>query len=303
MEKIIPFIVFTAWFLFPGIFPASGTQADTEKIPVVASIYPLKDIIQQVGGERVRVDVMVPPGATPHTFEPRPSDMIRLQKARLFVMVGAGLEFWAGKTIRSAGAKGLKVLVLSEGLPLIYGEEVRGDRGGHGGESADPHVWLDPLLTKEMADRVANALGEIDPSGGRYFRESAGRFKKEIDRLHAFIAGRVRTFTIKEYVAFHPAWNYFARRYGLKAAGVIEESPGKEASPRHIARLVNEVRRAGVRVVFAEPQFSPKAAEVIAREAGARVLYLDPLGGAGRGGDTYIGLMRYNFSVMEEAMK
>jgi len=221
------------------------------------------------------------------------------------VIIGAGLEFWAEKAIKSAGGKGLKVLVLSEGLPLIYGAGSRDGHGTHQGQkSADPHVWLDPLLTKEIVNRIAAALVELDSSHERYFRENAERFKREIDSLDAFIAGKVKTFRTKEYVTFHPAWNYFSRRYGLRVAGVIEESPGKEASPKHIARIVNEVKRAGTRVVFAEPQFSSKTAEVIAREAGAKVLLLDPIGGPGlRGRDTYIGLMRYNLSMLEEAMK
>jgi ABC-type Zn uptake system ZnuABC Zn-binding protein ZnuA len=105
-------------------------------------------------------------------------------------------------------------------------------------------------------------------------------------------------------VTFHPAWNYFSKRYGLKVAGVIEESPGRESSPKHIAKIVSEIKRINSRIVFAEPQFNPKIAEVIAKEAGAKVLFLDPIGGADvKGRDTYIGLMRYNLSVMEEGMR
>lgn len=301
------FLLLVCVFSLLAVRMSSAGQGpfSAEKLNVVVSIYPLKDMVQQVGGDRIHVDFMVPPGATPHTFEPKPSDMIRIQGARMFVIIGAGLEFWAEKAIKSAGGKGLKVLVLSEGLPLIYGAGSRDGHGTHQGQkSADPHVWLDPLLTKEIVNRIAAALVELDSSHERYFRENAERFKREIDSLDAFIAGKVKTFRTKEYVTFHPAWNYFSRRYGLRVAGVIEESPGKEASPKHIARIVNEVKRAGTRVVFAEPQFSSKTAEVIAREAGAKVLLLDPIGGPGlRGRDTYIGLMRYNLSMLEEAMK
>jgi ABC-type Zn uptake system ZnuABC Zn-binding protein ZnuA len=299
--SLITCIVFPLSF---GISPAQGKPADTEKIAVVVSIYPLKDMVERVGGEMVRVDFIVPPGASPHTFEPKPSDMMKVHNSRLFVIVGAGLEFWAEKAIRSAGGKGLKVLTLSDGLPLVYGTDSHDDHHRSQGRSADPHVWLDPQLAKEMVNSIARALIELDRSHAPYFRENAERFRREIDSLDAFIAGRVRTFRIKEYVTFHSAWNYFSRRYGLRVVGVIEESPGKEPSPKHIARLINEVKRTGARVVFAEPQFSPKLAEVIAREAGAKVLLLDPNGGPGLPGrDTYIGLMRYNLSVLEGAMK
>jgi ABC-type Zn uptake system ZnuABC Zn-binding protein ZnuA len=299
--------VFTACIVFllcAGVSLVHGEPSDRERIPVVVSIYPLKDMVQQVGGDRVRVDFIVPPGASPHTFEPKPSDMMKIHNAKLFVIVGAGLEFWAGKAVRSAGDSRLKVLTLSDGLPLLNGtdahDEVHRSRGG----SADPHVWLDPLLAKEMVNSIAGALIELDPSRERYFRENAERFRAEIDRLDAFIAAKIRTFRIKDYVTFHSAWNYFSRRYGLRVLGVIEESPGKEPSPRHIAQLVNDVKRTGTRVVFAEPQFSPKIAEVIAREAGVKVLFLDPNGGPGlHGRESYVGLMRYNLSVLEEAMK
>ncbi|MCL4475384.1 MAG: metal ABC transporter substrate-binding protein [Nitrospirae bacterium] len=305
MKKLIPLITCIFFSLSLGISFAHGKPADTEKIPVVVSIYPLKDMVQQVGGDRVQVDFMVPPGASPHTFEPKPSDMMRVHNARMFVIVGAGLEFWAEKAIRSAGGKDLKVLILSDGLPLIYGADSHDEhRGLQGQKRADPHVWLDPVLAKEMVNAIATALVAVDSSHGRYFRENAERFKKEIDSLDAFIAEKVKTFRTKEYVTFHPAWNYFSRRYGLRVVGVIEESPGKEPSPKHIARLVNEVKRIRARVVFAEPQFSPKVAGVIAKEAGAKVLFLDPNGGPGlQGRDTYIGLMRYNLSVLEGAMR
>jgi ABC-type Zn uptake system ZnuABC Zn-binding protein ZnuA len=304
MKTLFPLITCVVLFLFFGISPAQGKPADTEKIAIVVSIYPLKDMVGQIGGDRVQVVFMVPPGASPHTFEPKPQDMVKVHKARLFVIIGAGLEFWADKAIRSAGGRDLKVLTLSDGLPLLSGTDGHDDHLPSHSRSADPHIWLDPQIAKEMVNSIARALIELDPSRGGYFRENAERFKKEIDNLDAFIAGKVKTFRIKEYVTFHSAWNYFSRRYGLRVAGVIEESPGKEPSPKHIARLAEEVKRTGAHVVFAEPQFSPKIAEVIASEAGAKVLFLDPNGGPGLPGrDTYIGLMRYNLSVLESAMK
>lgn len=304
MNIIRVFTTCVVLLLCAGVSSVHGGPSDRERVPVVVSIYPLKDMVQQVGGDRVRVDFIVPPGASPHTFEPKPSDMVKVHNAKLFVIVGAGLEFWAEKAIRSAGDGRLKVLTLSNGLPLLYGTDQHDEDLRSRARSADPHVWLDPQLAKEMVTSIAGALIELDPPSERYFRENAERFRAEIDRLDAFIAAKVRTFSIKDYVTFHPAWNYFSRRYGLRVLGVIEESPGKEPSPRHIARLVSEVKRTGARVVFAEPQFSPKIAEVIAREAGVRVLFLDPNGGPGlRGRESYVGLMRYNLSVLEEAMK
>ena len=115
-------------------------------VSVVTSIYPLKDLVHQVGGEKIKVDFIVPPGASPHTFEPKPSDMKKISTARLLVIIGAGFEFWADKAVKSAGKKDLKVLVLSEGMPLIRGDHHHGEEEkDHGEEAADPHIWLDPL--------------------------------------------------------------------------------------------------------------------------------------------------------------
>ena len=157
---------------------------------------------------------------------------------------------------------------------------------------------------KTVVDKVKNALSKADPEGEAYYRENAEKYKKDLDALHIEIMNRVKSFRVKEYVTFHPAWNYFSKRYGLRVAGVIEESPGREPSPKHIAKIVSEIKKINSKIVFAEPQFNPKIAEVVAKEAGAKVLFLDPIGGANvKGRDTYIGLMRYNLSVMEEGMR
>lgn len=277
--------------------------ACAEKINVVVSIYPLKDIVQQVGGDRVKVDFIVPPGASPHTFEPTPSDMIKIHSARLFVIIGAGLEFWADKAIRAAGGKDLTIISLSNGIHLIPEVPSHGGKEGHHTHgAADPHIWLDPLLMKDMAQKIADTLCVLDSAGRAYYAEKAEAFKKELDRLHLELSEKTSRFRTKEYITFHPAWNYFSRRYGLRVAEVIEESPGKEASPRHIAKIIKEIKRIGTKVIFAEPQFNPRIAEIIAKEAGARVLLLDPIGSPEQR-SSYLALIRYNLSIMKEAMQ
>lgn len=274
-----------------------------ERVNVVVSIYPLRDIVQQVGGDRVNVTFMVPPGASPHTFEPTASDMAKISKSEMFVIIGSGLEFWADKALKSAKGKTTRIVVLSRGMPLLHGEH-EGHGSPHDSETADPHIWLDPFLVKDMAQKIADTLGEIDPTNRPYYMGKVESFKKELDQLHTEITESIKTFRTREYVTFHPAWNYFSRRYGLKVLGVIEESPGKEASPKHIAGIIRAIRRSGAKAVFAEPQFNPKIAEVIAKEAGARVLFLDPIGSPDlKGRDKYLALLRYNLSILQEALK
>ncbi|MDI6745177.1 MAG: metal ABC transporter substrate-binding protein [Thermodesulfovibrionales bacterium] len=289
-----------------AVFLSFAHASFAEKIRVVASIHPLGDIVKQVGKDRVSVKVMLPAGASPHTFEPTPAEMMELQNAKVLVKVGAGLEFWAKKMMKAAGNRKLIIIEAASELPLIrhvHSHVGVSEEKGHQ-ESADPHVWLDPVLMKTVVDKIQNAFSKADPWGETYYRENAEKYKKDLDALHSEIVNRVKSFKSKEYVTFHSAWNYFSKRYGLRVAGIIEESPGREPSPKHIAKIVSEIKRIKSKVVFAETQFNPKIAEAIAKEAGAKVLFLDPIGGANvKGRDTYIGLMRYNLSVMEDGMK
>jgi zinc transport system substrate-binding protein len=279
-------------FLF--ILIASSSYG--EKIKVIASIAPLADFAKQVGGERVDVKLLLPPGASPHIFEPTPTTMKDISEARVFVKIGAGLEFWADKLIQASGNKRLIIIDSSSGIPLIR------EYHSHGTGGADPHIWLDPVIASSIVTKIEKALIEADPQSAEFYKQNASMYKKKLLQLNNDISAKVKTFRIKEYVTFHPAWNYFSRRYGLRVAGVIEESPGKEPSPKHLEKIIKEINRIGSRVVFVEPQFNPKIAEVIAKESHARVLSLDPIGGQ-KGRETYIDMMRYNISVMGSVMR
>ncbi len=270
-----------------------------EKIKVIASIYPLGDFVKQVAGDNVDVRVLLPPGASPHTFEPTSKAIKDVSEARVFIKVGSGLEFWAEKIIKSSGNKKLIVIDCSKGLSLIKLQE---KQHNHHISEYDPHIWLDPLNVIKIIDKILKTLSEVDPSNAALYRKNAELYKESILKLDGEIANSVKNLKIKEYVTFHPAWNYFSKRYGLKVAGVIEESPGKEPGPKHIDKIIKEIKRIGSKVVFVEPQFNPKIASVIAKEANAQIVYLDPIGGQ-KGKETYIDMMKYNISSIERAMK
>jgi zinc transport system substrate-binding protein len=291
MKRQVP----AALVLLIFIFVASTAFA--QPIKVVASIYPVGDMVKEVGGDRVEVRVLLPPGASPHVFEATPGMAKELSRARIFFEVGAGLEFWAEKLVRASGER-IRIVVLSDGMKLLREE------GGHGHEhgTANPHIWLDPVLAIEMVRKVEKALEEADAQGAGIYRRRSAEYIAKLQALDAEIRKAVSTFSIKSFVSFHPAWDYFALRYGLNSAGVIEESPGKEPSPRKLQAIVKAIKDYHIRAVFAEPQLNPKAAEVIAREAGVRVIMLDPEGGL-PGRETYLGLMKYNLERLKEAMQ
>ncbi|HSQ83961.1 MAG TPA: metal ABC transporter substrate-binding protein [Desulfobacterales bacterium] len=299
-----------------------STLCMAEKIPVTASIYPIADMVQQVGGDYVDVTFVIPAGASPHTFEPKPSLVKKFSSARIFFMVGAGLEFWAEKFVSLAGP-GLTTVVLSDGVSLIHTVENRheheaehhlekktehrqAESGISGRESkvANPHIWLNPLIAKSMVNKITAVLCDADHPHIKYYEQRSRNFLEKIDQLDRLITDRVANFKIKKYVSFHASWVYFARRYGLESAGVIEAAPGRNPTPIQIKNIVATIKKYHIRAVFAEPQLNPRAAEVIAREAEVNVLLLDPLGGPNlKGRNTYIDLMKYNLNVMQEAMK
>ncbi len=259
---------------------------------VVASIAPLADFARHVGGERVQVDLMVPPGASPHTYEPTPAQLRTLSRARLLVLNGVGLEFWADDVVKAVDNPDLVVVQTAEGLEIVQGDE-------HGG--GNPHVWLDPLNAIHQVERIRDALIQVDPEGEAVYRANADRYIAELKALDQEIRETVATFSSRKFIAFHAAWIYFARRYGLEQAAVVERSPGKEPSPAEIAEVVQTAKAIGAKAIFAEPQFPTKAAQVIAAESGAQVLLLNPLGLPPD--YDYLEMMRYNLGEMAKALK
>ncbi|MFZ3048879.1 MAG: metal ABC transporter substrate-binding protein [Desulfatirhabdiaceae bacterium] len=288
---------------------ALTSYAFAKPVKIMASIYPVGDMIRQVGGELVDVTVVVPPGASPHTFELKPATIKTFSASRLFFMVGAGLEFWANAAVKASG-KSIQTVVLSDDMPLIQmaghlhdSDAEKVTKKPHH-ESANPHIWLDPILAKQMVGRIVQVLSAADPEHAIQFASRGEAYSKKLDDLDRSIKDSVRTFKIKKYVAFHPAWDYFALRYGLECDGVIEASPGRNPTPKMIAHIVKTIQASKIQAVFAEPQFNPQVADVIAREAGVRVLFLDPIGGSNvPGGQTYLDLMNRNMSIIREAMQ
>jgi zinc transport system substrate-binding protein len=282
-------------FLLTFILSASGVFA--RQLKVVASIYPVGDMVKEVGGDRVEVRVLLPPGASPHIFEPTMKTAKDISQSRLFFGIGAGLDSWAEKLVRASG-ENIRVVPLSEGMKLLREEGEHGHEHGPG----NPHIWLDPVLAVEMLKKIERVLEETDPPGASVYRRRSAEYTAKLQALDAEIRKTVSAFGIKSFVSFHPAWDYFALRYGLKSVGVIEESPGKEPSPQKLQAIVKAIRDHHIKAVFAEAQLNPRAAEVIAREAGVKVIMLDPEGGL-PGRETYLGLMRYNLERMKEAMQ
>jgi zinc transport system substrate-binding protein len=313
MERLFMKIkILRIFVLFLSVFSAIQLQASEclgEKVPVIASIFPVADMVKQVGGMYVDVTIVIPSGASPHTFEPRPSLLKKISKARVFFMIGAGLELWAGNFARLSNNQ-LVTVKLSEGIPLIkLSKHNHGGFDPHhgakdiGSDFANPHIWLDPNIAKLMVNKIISVLCKLDNKNMKYYEQSGLAYLDKLDTLHDLISSTVEKFKIKKYVCFHPAWDYFARQYELESVGVIEAAPGRNPTPRNIKKIVSLIKQYHIRAVFAEPQLNPKVAEVIAGEADVKVLLLDPMGGPDiKGRNSYFDLMKYNLKVLQEAM-
>lgn len=259
------------------------TGSAAEPVPVFVSILPQKYFVQQIGGDRVAVEVMVQPGASPHAYEPKPRQMGALATTRAYFAIGVSFESaWLGRI--SAANPGMKIVHTDEGVEKIAMADPHAE-GGHSGEAhsredhhhggLDPHIWLSPPLVKIQAGTILAALQEIDPAHREDYEANCRKFLAEVDRLDA----RLRTlFSGKKglrFMVFHPAWGYFARAYGLTQLTV--EIEGKDPKPAQLMALIREAREKNIRVIFVQPQFSAKSASLVAREIGGRVVDADPL--------------------------
>jgi zinc transport system substrate-binding protein len=273
---------------------ASASPATNDKLLVAASIAPLADFTHQVGGDHVQVITLVPPGASPHTFELSPSQVEQVASARLLVLNGVGLEYWADRLVAGAGNPKLVVVDTSQGIDIL-------ERDGNG-SGGNPHIWLDPQNAIAQVSLIRDALIQADPAHADDYQASAESYVDELRTLDQEIATEVATWSKRQFIAFHPAWVYFARRYGLEQVAVIQGSPGREPSPVEVGHIIETAQRIGAQVIFAEPQFSAKAAHTIAEESGAHVLFLDPLGSS-LCDSCYPNLMRYNVAQMAKALR
>ena len=284
---------------------SAATRAEARPLPVVATIEPLGMLLRELGGARVDVTVLVPPGASPHTFEPQPSDVARLAETRLVVEVGGEFDAWVAR-LRSAAASRAPVFTVLTlaGIEPIAGDEAppRSPRAA-ADVAPDPHVWLDPLRVRDiLAPALSSRLAELDPSGGPSYAARLDAFRArltELDRrIRVQLAGPKRS-----YVAFHPAWRYFGARYELEEIGVIERSAGEGPTPRELATLVGAAKRARVPAILIEPQLDPRVAQTLAREFGATVVLVDPNGDpADPARARYDDLMLWNARAFSDAL-
>lgn len=271
---LFPLLVIAAY-----LFVFRPDCAFAEPVPVTVSIVPQKYFVEKIGGSLVEVEVMVPPGATPEQYEPKPKQMAAVGKSKIYFACGVPFEkFWLEK-IASSNPK--MEIVHTDRLVEKREIEAHSDAGhAHGGgahdagEAKDPHVWLSPPLVMLQSRAVFEALAANDPQNRRSYEDNYRKFISELADLDVSIS---RMFAGKAgaFMVFHPAWGYFADAYGLKQVPV--EVEGKEPKARDLDNLIKRARELNVKSIFVQPQYSPRSAQTIADAVGARLVYADDL--------------------------
>jgi len=266
----------------------------SERPLLFVSIPPQAYFLEKICANRYDVQVLLPPGASPHSFEPKPSQMALIAKAKIYFAVGVEMESaWLPRIAQLN--PGIMIVRTDSGIPKInsvppvahiHDETAHNDSHlltdeshdaeDHDHEGADPHIWLSPRLVKLQARTMVRALAQMDTAGDSIYRERLAVFERELDTLHHRISNRLEECNSKKtFLTFHPSWAYFAEEFSLRQISV--EVEGKEPGLRELAGVVNIAKQNGIFIVLVQPQFSRRVAEVLSRDLGGGTSVADPL--------------------------
>ncbi|NLW12465.1 MAG: zinc ABC transporter solute-binding protein [Clostridiaceae bacterium] len=307
----------------------SGTvSADNQPaLTVITSFYPMYDFASRIGGSRIDLTNMVPSGVEPHSWEPSAGDIVKLEKADVFIYNGAGMEHWVDTILSAVSSKSLIVVETADGLELREGhdhdedheddvdneeeshtsEEVEHDLDdGHDHGDQDPHVWLDPLLAIKQMSAIRDAFVTADPEGADFYNDNFTLAKAEFEALDAEFHSRLENLASRELIVSHEAYGYLAGAYDLEQIAISGLSPEDEPSPARMAEIIEIAEHREISVIFFEELVSPKVAQTIANAVGAETAVLSTLEGLtdeqSQAGDDYISVMRKNLETIEHYM-
>jgi zinc transport system substrate-binding protein len=260
---------------------ATDEHDDTSKLKVVATIPPVADFVQQVGREHVDVTLMVPSGASPHTYEPTPGQMVEVSKADIYVKVGSGVEFeivWLDKLL--AQNEDIALVDCSEGIAIV---------------NNDPHIWTSPILAIQMVENIVAGLSSADPDNGAAYESNGLSYLRELSALDDEIVGLLGEASDRHFLIYHPSFAYFAAEYDLVQLAI--EHDGKPPTPQVLQASIDAARDHDLHYVFAAPQFAANDAQSVAEAIGGEVVFIDPLP------DSYIPAMRDTTAAIARDVK
>ena len=280
----------------PGSLGSVSHSNGGPQLFVVTTSNIVGDWVSRVGGSRVEVFSLLPAGADPHSFQPGARDVTKVAEADIVFSVGLALEgAWLDKMVRNAAADESRVVALGEVVGPV---------------ESDPHFWFDPLRAKAAVSHIAARLSGLDPDGAEAYDSNSREYSKELDELHDWIGGQITSIPPERrlLVTSHDSFGYLARRYGFKVIGTVAPGVTTEVEPSAVemVRLIEDVRRQGVKAIFTEINGVDRLARAIAEETGAQLvngLYTGSLGDGSGGAGTYIRMMRTNVREIVGALR
>jgi zinc transport system substrate-binding protein len=281
--------------LIAGILVCSCREKKGEgqagRLKVGATIFPLADIARNIGGEKVEVVTIMTPGASPHTFEPTFEIIRQAKDIKVLFKIGCGLDDWSQKVSTSLGGD-IAVLEVFKGIALRQFED----------GSVDPHYWLSLGNGSIIAKNIADGLIGLDPANKDYYLKNLEEYQQKLATEDQAIRAKFSSLRNKTFVTFHEAWFYYAQAYGLRVAEAFEPFPGKEPTAEFLGHFIQTIRKENIKVVFAEPQFSPESIRQVADDLRLKVYIIDPEGGGTEQTSSYIDMMRFNTEVIYKAL-
>lgn len=259
-------------------------QGRADGLQVVTTLFPLYDFARIVGGAKAHVTLLLPPGVEPHGFEPRPKDILLVNRADVFVYTGDFMEPWAASIIKGTDAKKLVVVDASEGAALrteteegaSHEDEAHHHAAGDGRGPTDPHIWLDLGNAQKIVDNICAGFVRRDPGNRQFYEENAKAYNAALARLDRRFRDELSRCGTRVFVhGGHYAFNYLARRYRLTYVSAYGFSPDAEPSPRRLAEMVRTIRQHRAKYVFYEELLQPRVAQTLARETGVKLLPLN----------------------------
>ncbi|MFZ2681563.1 MAG: zinc ABC transporter substrate-binding protein [Patescibacteria group bacterium] len=289
---------------------------DTKSVPrenrlfVVTTLYPLEELIRQVGGEYVYVANLIPPGAEPHDYEPTPRDVTDLLQADVLVYLGGGLDAWAedlAPDVMAAGGLTLGIETVVPFYELSGGEvEVVADDHEHEHGNIDPHIWLDPVLMQQAIEGIRSTLTSADPVRAQIYAANAEAYTLKLMDLADEYTAALAQCQLNDIIAAHDAFGYLSRRYNFNLHSIAGMSPDAEPSVKDLTALARTARSLGVKTIFFETLVSPELAQTLAKEIGAETAVLNPLEGLTEeelaNSEDYLSVMRTNLEALSAAM-
>ncbi|HEY5946430.1 MAG TPA: metal ABC transporter substrate-binding protein [Kofleriaceae bacterium] len=307
------------WILIAIALGSCGKKAGNGKPRVAVSIFPLYDVTRRIAGDRLDVILVLPPGKSEHGYDPTPKEIARLEGAKLGIAVGLDMDTWVENIMKNAGGVpkllrvGDKVKTIPIDVEPIEPDEQHAagsddeaeehdDHDDHEVGAPDPHVWMDPQRMATIAGVIADELTAIDPEGKEQFELNARMLQTQLSTLDLKLMDRSMSWTKHTIVTFHGSMSYFAKRYGLVIAAVVEPLAGKEPTATYLAEVIEAIKNNHAAALFTEPQLDKGPGQTIAKEARVPLGELDPIGGV-RGRDSYEALLTWNADQLEAVLK